>query len=194
MTGMAARIGRSGIAAVIVLSVLAFLLVPPFHAAVVNKVTAAVTAIRKAIHPNLDPVHAIAATATTSTPGHSADLARDTFSNTYWAAKVSDRAPVLVLKFSDPVDLAEIGITPGASGAAPQDQFLAEPRPKQVHLVFSNGDSTDITLSDSNQAQFTAIDVKQVTSVEIHVMSTWAPAGAAPSSVAITEVEFKMKD
>lgn len=194
VTGMVVRMVRLAIAAVLVLAVLAFLLIPPFHTAVVNRVTAAVTAIRKAIHPNLDPVHATEAAATSSIPGHGPDLARDTFSNTYWAAKVTDRAPVLVLKFSDPVDLAEIGITTGASGTAPQDQFLAQPRPKLVHLVFSNGNSTDITLSDSNKAQFTAIDVKQVKSVEIHVMSTWAPAGAAPSSVAITEVEFKMKD
>ncbi len=194
VTGMFVRVLRLAIAALLVLAVLAFLLVPPFHDAAVSRITAAVTSVRKAVHPNLDPVHAVGASATTSIPGHLPSLAIDTFSNTYWAASVSDRAPVLVLRFSGPVDLAEIGITPGASGTAPQDQFLAQPRPRQVHLVFSNGSAAEVTLSDSSKAQFNPIDAKQVTSVEIHVLSTWAPAGAAPSSVAITEVEFRVKD
>jgi len=131
---------------------------------------------------------------TTSTPGHLPPLAIDTFANTYWAASANDKAPVLILRFSGPVDLAEIGVTSGASGTAPQDQFVAQPRPHQVHLVFSNGYTADLALSDIKTAQFNPIDAQQVTSVEIHVLSTWAPAGAAPSSVAIAEVEFRTKD
>jgi hypothetical protein len=42
-------------------------------------------------------------------------------------------------------------------------------------------------------AKFYPIDAKQVTSIEIGVQSVWSP-GAAPSAVAITEVEFRVKD
>ncbi len=193
--GAAGRVVRLAIAAVIIVGLLAFLLIPPFHAAAVTRITAAVTTVRKVVHPNYDPVHPVGASATTSIPGHLPSLAIDTFSNTYWAASAGDRAPVLVLRFSGPVDLAEIGFLSGAVGTAPQDQFVAQPRPHQVHLVFSNGDATDVTLADTNsKTQFNPIDTKQVTSVEVHIMSTWAPAGAAPSSVAIAEVEFKTKN
>jgi hypothetical protein len=33
-----------------------------------------------------------------------------------------------------------------------------------------------------------------VSFVEIHIMSVYAPAGASPSSVAIAEVEFRIRD
>jgi hypothetical protein len=73
-----------------------------------------------------------------------------------------------------------------------------QPRPHNLHLVFSNGYTTDITLNDQDatQTQSTLIDetkAKQVTFVEIHVVTVYAPAAASPSSVAITEVEFRTK-
>ena len=40
----------------------------------------------------------------------------------------------LEVSFDRPVELAKIGITPGT----PED-FLAEPRPSRLHVVFSDG-------------------------------------------------------
>ena len=194
VTGIVGRLIRISIAAIVVLAVLAFLLIPPFHDAALARITSTVTSVRKIVHPNYDPVHPVGASASTSTPGHLPSLAIDTFINTYWAASAADRAPVLVLRFSGPVDLAQIGITSGASGTAPQDTFPAQPRPHEMHLVFSNGYTTNLNLADSNTTQFNPIDAHQVTSVELHVMSVYAATGAPPSSVAITEVEFKTKD
>ena len=193
------RIIRLAIVALIVVAALAFLFIPSFHNAVVDRATSGFTAIRKAIHPNYDPVTPIGASATTAIAGHPPMLAIDRFSNTYWAALASDHAPVLVVRFSGPQDLAEIGFRSGASGTAPADLFLSQPRPHTVHLVFSNGYATDLTLKDQDatQPQFYALDdskTKQVAFVEIHVQSVYAPAGASVSSVAITEVEFKTKD
>jgi len=193
------RVIRLAIVALIVVAALAFLLIPSFHNAVVDRATSAFTAIRKAVHPNYDPVTPIGASATTAIAGHPPMLAIDRFSNTYWASLASDHAPVLVLRFSGPQDLAEIGFRSGASGTAPTDLFLSQPRPHTVHLVFSNGYTTDLTLKDQDatQSQFYALDdtkTKQVAFVEIHVQSVYAPAGASVSSVAITEVEFKTKD
>ena len=193
------RVVRLAIGAIIVVGLLAFLLIPSFHNLVVDRVTKTFTSLRVALHPNYDPVYPIGASATTATTGHTPSLAIDRFSNTYWAASARDRAPVLVLRFSGPQDLAEIGFRSGASGTAPADAFLSQPRPHTVHLVFSNGYATDLTLKDQDatQPQFYALEdgkASQVTFVEVHIQSVYAPAGASASSVAVTEVEFKIKD
>ena len=193
------RIIRLAIGALIVVALLAFLLVPSFHNAVADRVSKTFNTWRIALRPNYDPVHPIGASATSAIAGHPATLAMDGFSNTYWAALASDHAPVLVLRFNGPQDIAEIGFRSGASGTAPADGFLVQPRPRLVHLVFSNGYTTDLTLKDlePTQVQFSALGdgkAKQVTFVEIHVQSFYAPAGASASSVAITEVEFTTKD
>lgn len=197
--GMVMRIIRWAIVAVIVLAALAFLLRPNFRTTVIDRVTAAVTSVRKIVLPRLDPVHPVGATATSNIPGHGADLAIDTFNNTYWGASTTDHSPTLIVHFAGPVDLADIGFSSGASGTAPTDQFLAQPRPHVVHLVFSNGTTADLSLKDEDpkaakNAQFYSIDAKQVTFVEIHILSMWPTAGPAPTSVAISEVEFRIKD
>jgi hypothetical protein len=188
------RILRVAIVALIAIALLAFLLVPGFHNLVVDRVTTGVTAVRMIVHPNYDPVHPTGWSGTTAIAGHPPNLAADGYSNTYWAAVPNDAHPVLTLKFATPTDLAEIGITSGAAGTAPADQYLAQPRPHVVHLVFSDGTSKDLNLADQQKTQFFALEAKQVTSVQIQVLTTYVTAGPAPSSVAITEVEFKVRD
>jgi hypothetical protein len=188
--GVVMRILRLAIALILVVAVLAFLLIPSFHNLVVDKATAAFTTVRKAIRPNLDPIYPTGASASTAIAAHPPTLAMDGFSNTYWAASAADRTPTLVIKFAGPQDLAEIGFTSGPPG----DQFRSQPRPHAVHLVFSDNSVKDLSLADSKTAQFFEIKATQVTSVEIHVLSVWPTATAAPSAVAITEVEFQIKD
>src|SRR5712691_4757852 len=193
------RIVRLALGALIIVGLLAFLLVPSFHNGVVNRVTSAGTTVRKASFPHYDAVYATGASASTSIAGHLPNLAIDKFTNTYWAAQASDHGPYLKLSFHDPVDLAQIGFDSGAAGTTPVDDFLAQPRPHLVHLVFSNGTTADLTLKDEDpkvakNAQFYPIDAKQVSFVEIHIMSVYAPAGASPSAVAIAEVEFRIRD
>jgi hypothetical protein len=193
------RIVRLAIGALLAVALLAFILVPSFHNLVVDRATAAFTTVRKAVHPNYDTIHPIGASATTSTAGHLPTLAIDNASNTYWAATTRDPRPTLVVRFSGPQNIAEIGFRSGPSGTAPADAPTAQPRPHLVHLVFSNGYATDISLKDQDatQPQFYGIEdgkAPNVTFVEIHVMTFYVTAGAAPSSVAITEVEFKIKD
>jgi len=197
--GLVWRIVRLAIAALIVVGLLAFLLVPSFHNLVVDRVTSTVTTVRKAVFPHFDAVYATGASASTSTAGHLPTLGIDKFNNTYWAAQAKDPAPYLKVSFHDPVDLAEIGFDSGAAGTAAADDFLTQPRPHNVHLVFSNGTTKDLTLKDEDpkvakNAQFYPIEAKQVTFVEIHIMSVYATAGASPSSVALAEVEFRVRD
>jgi hypothetical protein len=197
--GVVWRVVRLALVALIIVALLAFLLVPSFHNGVVNRVTSGVTTVRKAIFPHYDAVYPTGASASSSTAGHLPNLAIDKFTNTYWAARAGDPSPFLKLTFPEPVDLAQIGFDSGAAGATPADDFLVQPRPHVVHLVFSNGTAKDLTLKDDDpkvakNAQFYAIDAKNVTFVEIHIMSVFAPAGASPSAVAIAEVEFRVKD
>jgi uncharacterized OB-fold protein len=192
------RIVRLAIGALIVVALLAFLLVPGFRNLVVDRATSTFTAIRKVVHPNYEPVTPIGASASTAVAGHTPMLAIDGYSNTYWAALASDRAPVLVVRFSGLQDIAAVVLRSGASGSAPADAANLQPRPHLLHLVFSNGYATDVTLNDdTTQTQSTFLEdgkAKQVSFVEIHVQSVYAPAGASASSVAITEVEFRTKN
>jgi len=197
--GGAWRIIRLAIGALIVLALLAFLLIPRFHNLVVDRATSAITTVRKAVHPNYVPVTPIGASASSATAGHGPMLAIDRYSNTYWAALASDRTPVLIVRFSGPQDIAAVVFRSGASGSAPGDSPILQPRPHLLHLVFSNGYATDMTLNDQDatQTQSTLLDdtkATQVTFVEIHVVTVYAPAAASVSSVAITEVEFRTKN
>jgi zinc ribbon protein len=190
------RIVRIALGVMILLAVLGIAAIPSFRTFVVDKVTGGVTRVVHIVRPSYDPVYATGAKASTNTAGHLPTFAIDKFNNTYWAAVANDRSPTLTLTFSEPQDLAQIGFDSGASGAAPADAFLAQPRPHTVHLVFSNGTATDLTLKDQDatKPQFYAVDAKQIKSVEIHVTSVYAPAGASSASVAITEVEFRVKN
>ena len=192
------RIVRIAIVAMLAVGILAFLLVPSFHRLVIDRVTAAVTTVRKAVHPNYENVYPVTATATSQTAGHAAALTVDRTSNSYWAAISSDRAPQLVFTFSEPQDLAEILFRSGAPGAQPSD-FLKQPRPKDVHIIFTDAHgklitATNIALTDTEGSQFYPIEAKQTTTVLIQIQSVHAASGAAPSAVAIAEVEFKIKN
>ena len=197
--GIVWRIIRLAVVAVVIVAVLAFVLVPPFREGIVSRVTSAVTTARRAIFPHYDAVYPTGVSASSSTAGHLPNLATDKFIGTYWAARAGDPTPFLKVTFSEKVDLAQIGFDSGAAGTTPADDFLTQPRPHQVHLVFSNGTTKDLTLKDEDpkvtkNAQFYAVDAKQVIFVEIHIMSVYAPAGASPSAVAIDEVEFRVRD
>src|SRR6266849_6483640 len=165
--GMVWRIVRLAIVALIVVGLLAFLLVPSFHNVVVDRVTSGVTTARKAIFPHYDAAFPTGASASSSIAGHLPNLAIDKFTNTYWAARAGDPSPFLKVTFPEPVDLAQIGFDSGAAGTTPADDFLVQPRPHIVHLVFSNGTAKDLTLKDEDpkvtkNAQFYAVDAKQV--------------------------------
>ncbi|TMG20091.1 MAG: hypothetical protein E6H98_01090 [Chloroflexi bacterium] len=192
------RVVRLAIVAMLAVGILGFLLIPRFHHLVVNKVTAGVTSVRKVVHPNYDTVYPVAAAATSQTAGHAASLTIDRTSNSYWAAIPTDKTPQLVFTFSEPQDLSEILFRSGAPGAQPSD-FLNQPRPKAVHIIFTDAQgklitATDITLTDQEGSQFYPIEAKQTTTARIQIQSVYPATGAARSAVAIAEVEFKIKD
>jgi hypothetical protein len=193
------RVVRLALLAIIVVALLGFALIPAFRTTVINRASNAVNPLRVQFFPHYDAVYATGAAASTSTAGHLPTLAVDHFLNTYWAASANDPRPYLKILFSSPVDLAKIGFDSGPSGTTPAGSFPNQPRPKAVHVVCSDGTTADLTLRDEDpsvakNAQFYTLNAKQVTFVEIFIESSYPPAGASPSSVAISEVEFKTRD
>ena len=165
--------------------------VGPWRSSLSSEAGDAIRTVRRAVRPQYDPVRPTKAEATSSLPGHGPQLAIDGISDSFWAegARGDGEGQTLVLTFSGPVDLDRMGIIPGTSGK-PED-FVAQPRPKQLHLVFSDGSASDVTLKDSAKFQTFSIKGRQVSSVQVHVVSVY-PA-LSGNACAITEIEFFTK-
>ncbi|HEV2069807.1 MAG TPA: hypothetical protein VGR26_08440 [Acidimicrobiales bacterium] len=93
----------------------------------------------------------------------------DGISNSHWGegAEGDGWGETLVLRFDRPVDLDRIGITAGTSDEP--EEFVAQPRPERLHLVFSDGSTTDVRLEVSPKFQIFPIEARQPASVEVHI-------------------------
>jgi hypothetical protein len=186
---------RVGLGMLAIVAVLLFALLPGVRQAVMQRANSTIHTLIAIFHPTYSQRHAVSIVASSNIAGHPAGLAIDDALNTYWAARVRDTQPSLTVNFGkDPVDLAALVIDNGASGATP-DVFTSQPRAKQLHLIFSNGMTEDVSLQDQSTQQTFRFDEKGVTTVKIVVLSEYPPLqGQAVSSVAISNVEFDTKD
>ena len=71
------------------------------------------------------------------------------------------------------------------------EEFLAQPRPERLHLVFSDGSTADISLKDSAAFQTFPIKARQATSVEVQIQSVYKALGG--TDLSITEIELFTK-
>lgn len=163
-------------------------MIGPWRSSITGGVSGAFESVRRTISPQYEPVRPTGAEATASLADHGPLLAVDGISNSYWAegGEGDGQGETLVLRFDRPVDLDRIGITSGTSGE-PED-FVAQPRPERLHLVFSDGSTSDLDLEDSSNFQIFDIKARQATSVEVHIESVYGALGG--SDLAITEVEL----
>lgn len=134
------------------------------------------------------PVRPIQVTATGEVPDHLAPLATDGFSNTFWAAPDAAAQPALVLEFDRPTSLVRAIVHNGGG-----EDFQALSRPRELHLVYSDGERTigtsDVLLTDTpdeQQVEFTGGD--GATRVEIHVMSVYSSVDSP--GLALSEIEL----
>jgi hypothetical protein len=190
------RLLRVGLAAVAVVFLLLFALVPSFQANVRHVVNTEYNKYRLAFFPHYDAIDLVAAQASSQGVAHPASMAIDNLSNTYWAARPQDLLPVLHLTFAQPTEVARLLITSGPAGTAPTDQFKVQPRPEQIRLMFSDGQVYSFKLQDEPSPQVFTVNVPQATGVELDVLSEYPALAGSPvlSSVAINEVEFRVKD
>lgn len=158
----------------------------PFRAWVNDRAMALKADVEGIFFPTYAPVRAgEKPVSPVQVPQFPGELALDGLTNTFWAAPVGgQREPVLVVKFDREVDLARLIVHNGQ-----QDNFKDRHRGQKLHLVFSTGKTTDVTLQDRPDPQTLEIENGDgASSVEIHVLSTFKSVEG--NEVAITEIEL----
>lgn len=176
---------RRVVAIALVVGGVVYGMVTPFRGWVNERAVEAKGTFERIFFPQYAPVSAAEApTASLALPDHPANFAVDGKSNTYWGAPVGGAEINMVVKFDRTVDLAKIIVHNGDG-----EGFKESHRAQKLHLVFSNGRTTDVNLQDRPDPQTLEIeDGEGVDSVEIHVMSTFKSVSG--TSLAISEIEF----
>jgi hypothetical protein len=182
--GAVLRIVRNVVLVLVLVGAAVYGAVPPVRSAVNSQVNSFVQNFNGTASTPVS-VHASSVTASSSAVGHDGDRATDAFINTYWAAPLAqDPHPKLTVGFTP---AANVSVILFISGDA--DNYRAEPRPKLIHIVFSNGGSQDITLADTNKQQtFTISGASGVTGMTIQVMSVYTSTSG--HAVSIADIEF----
>lgn len=186
--GPIGKIGRPLMFVGVALAAVGISFNPGLRGSVMDGATGAFDRVRGFIAPQYEPVTPIDVTASSSLPDHPAESAIDNTSNRWWAegAEGNGEGESLVVTFAGPVDIAAVGVTPGA---AETEEFVAQPRPRQLHLVFDTGVTADLNLSDEHEFQSFEVDASGVTSVEVQVIEVWQ--GQSGSDMALTTLEFR---
>ena len=133
-------------------------------------------------------------------PNHPAKLLHDTYSDTWWGsgfAPQNSNGASLTVTFSQPVNLLDMGLTPGAGTAA--DAFGAQGSPETVDVelipIPGKGAPTKKTFTLDDQPGFQKFELRgdDIRQVVLTVTSSYQPTSATPPKeveTAITEVEF----
>ncbi|WP_460848030.1 NADase-type glycan-binding domain-containing protein [Phytohabitans suffuscus] len=133
----------------------------------------------------VNPSSAAPGPGTPAIPANLAGAAIDGFTNTYWSTPVTEkRAPILLVTFSEPVRIDRALVRNGAA-----DEFRTYHRAKDVHLVYSDGQTFDLVLKDTPDPQEVTIEhAVAVTTVEIHILSVYQSVEG--DQLALSEIEF----
>lgn len=185
--GAVLRIVRNVVLVLILVGGIVYGAVPPVRDAVNSQVNTVVQSFNGTTGTPV-PLQASSVQASSAAPGHNGDRATDAYINTYWAAPLAqDPHPKLSVGFPQAANVTAILFISGDA-----DNYRAEPRPKLVHIVFSNGGSQDVTLADTNKQQtFTLSGANGITGVTIQIMSVYTSTSG--NAVSITDIEFFAK-
>jgi hypothetical protein len=180
------RLIRRVVTVALLLGGIVYGLFAPFRGWVNARVMDARAGVEDVFFPHYEPVHAAdAPVAPLQLDGFPAEQALDGASDTAWAAPLGAKSePVIEVTFGREVDLARLIVHNGQ-----KENFKGRARAQRLHLVFSNGRTTDLTLQDRPDPQ--TIEVEQgegVTSVEIHVTGTFKSMSG--NELAVSELEF----
>lgn len=169
------------------------LALPDLRSNVVVKVKGGFTSIQGIFNPQFKTVNAVEVTATSSVPGHEPGFANDLVLNSFWAeaAEGEGIGQTISFTFESPADLTKVLISAGSTDTP--ENYLNQPRPKDLHLVFDTGGSFDLTLEDEfrKSQSFTIKGAEGVTKVDVVISSVYR--GRNGLDTAIAEVEFKKK-
>ncbi|MBS2537015.1 hypothetical protein KGQ20_30080 [Catenulispora sp. NF23] len=135
-------------------------------------------------------------------PNHPAKLLHDTYSDTWWGSGFSPQnsnGVSITVTFSQPTNLLDMGITPGAGTAT--DTFGAQGAPETVDALLiplpGKGDPVKKTFTLDDQAGFQKLQLRgdDIRQVVLTITSSYDPTGVDPAKAnqtetAITELEF----
>lgn len=148
--------------------------------------------VRQLVAPRFEPLSALSAEASSELEGHPAQRAVDLLSTTWWAAGDTTDDGVgqrLFIDFGSPADIGAIVVTPGAADTA---EYVAQPRPRRLHLVFDTGETRTLDIEDSPDPQSFRIDaVEGASNVEVQIDQVWL--GQSGSHVSLTQIEFQTR-
>lgn len=193
MRGRGSRVGRvfRRVAAVLV-GVALVAVAGPWRSAVSDRISSTARSVRRTISVTYAPARPTAATASSTLAGHGPEAAIDGVSNSAWSEGVAGEGvgQQLTLTFGGPVDVDRVGITPGAS-VVPAE-FLAQPRPREVRLTFTDGTIANLTLKDQPGFQAFAVKARRVVSVVLEIRSVY-PSAAGGQDASVAEIELFTK-
>jgi hypothetical protein len=182
--GAVVRVGRYVVVALVVVAGILYAALPQLRDGINSHVTSAVQTVTGSVtHPT--PVHASSVTASSAIAGHPGARAVDQYSNTYWAASLkTDPQPKLVVSFAKASNVSVMLFLSGDTAAG-----SSVARPKTLHLVFSNGATQNVTLSDTAKTQQVSISgASGITGMTIEVTAVYSSTSG--NAVALGDVEF----
>jgi hypothetical protein len=187
----ARRIFRASVAAVLIAAVA--LLAGPFR----GTVSSGYRKAKSLVTTQYEPVKAVRAAASSAAPGRPATNAIDGVKDSAWAEGVRGTGAnqSLTILLGRKVDLARIGITPGASDN--EKKFRAQPRPQRIRLEFGGGAGQPggseqlVTLTDTPTFQQFDVSAAGVDRVTVVLLSVFPAQSGQDTSIA--EVEFFSK-
>ena len=158
----------------------------PGRAWLTTKVFGVVQSAQQRLHEQYVSDSPVSATASSSLPGHAAQLAIDGVSTTYWATddKGDGVGDTLTVRFANPVQISRVGLLSGEPGAA----FRSEPRPESMTLAATGDTPARISFTDSAQFQNAQVSLKNVTVLTITFDSVYL--GQQGHDMAVSEIQF----
>lgn len=180
------KLVRRVVSIVVLLAGVAYGLFTPFRGWVNERAIEVKAGVEGIFFPTYEPVHASEPpVAPLQLKDFPAEQALDGASDTAWAAPIGGKQePVIEVTFGRQIDLARVIVHNGQ-----KDDFKGRARAQKLHLVFSTGKTTDLTLQDAPDPQTLEIENgDDVTSVEIHVTGTFKSMSG--NEFALSELEF----
>jgi hypothetical protein len=166
---------------------------PSARGEITRRLSGGVRSVQDMFNPQVVAVNSLEPTATSAVPGKEARFAGDLVVNTFWAeaAEGDGVGETITFTFAEATDLTKVLLTVGSTDTT--ENYLNNPRPKKLHLVFDNGGSADLELEDEfRKAQgFNLKGAKGVTKVDIVISEVYPGRGGTETGIA--EVEFKKK-
>lgn len=167
---------------------------PSARGEIMRRAKGGVGGIQDLFNPQVVAVNSLEPTASSAVPGKEAKFAGDLVVNTFWAegAEGDGIGQTLSFTFAEPTDLTKVLVTVGNTDET--ENYLNNPRPKKLHLVFDNGGSADLDLKEDEFRKAQGFNLKgaqAVTKVDVVISEVYPGRGGLDTGIA--EVEFKKK-